>query len=877
MIRAGRNREVRGVNLREARDEATRCLLCHDAPCHAACPARIDPRTFIRKIRFGNLAGAARHLRRANPLAAACAQLCPTLDLCAGACLRAKLTQPIDIGGLQRFVCEWEREPGGPAVGRLRATRERVAVIGAGPAGLAASAELARRGFAVTLFDREPAAGGILQAAIPAYRLDPQALGHDVAQVVALGIELRLGCEIAAAENLLADGFAAVFVALGAGRSAALEIPGNGHPRVRPALAFMIAAKRGAPPRLGERVAVIGGGDIAIDAARLARRRGHAVTLLYRRGPEALPAYRPEADRAWEEGVEFLFHVLPVGFECASESGGAAPGERARGLAGVRLQRVAWDSPGREARAHQALGEPFLFPCDDVLVAVGLRATGAAGLATDARGFIRHDRETLMTAHPGIFAGGDVASGPGIAVRAVAMGTRAAEQIDAYLTRADGGGAIAGAATGGTGAATPAARAARCAARDIYPPPRADLAVTFCGVRFENPFVLAAAPPTDDLEMVRDAFRAGWAGAVLKTTSVAGTPVPLVHPMITALDFEGRRVSGLGNIDLISEHSIDVVEARVRALKREFPSKVVGASIMGQTQSDWQSLARRLEEAGADLIECSFSCPQGTLGSRPGAMLGQDPQLVRRVAEWVKAAVKRVPVVIKLTPQVADIAETARAVKAAGCDGICASNTIPALMGIDLETWVPEPDVQGRSTSAGLSGPAIRPVTLRAIAQIAAQVDLPITGTGGPVTWSDAAEFMLAGATTVQYCTAVMRFGFDIIDDLCEGMRDYLDRRGLDSPQRLVGGALPRIVSHAQLPRGARVTARIDDELCVRDGACYIACRDGGHRAIRMGDERRFEVDAQRCVGCGLCRLVCPVDGCILMQVSDGPAPPASP
>jgi dihydropyrimidine dehydrogenase (NAD+) subunit PreA len=863
MIRAGRNREVGSVNLREARDEATRCLLCHDAPCHAACPARIDPRTFIRKIRFGNLTGAARHLRRANPLAAACAQLCPTLDLCAGACLRAKLTQPIDIGGLQRFVCEWERQPGGPAVGRLRATRERVAVVGAGPAGLAAAAELARRGFAVTLFDRERAAGGILQTAIPAYRLDPQALAHDVAQVVALGIELRLGCEIASAEALLADGFAAVFVALGAGASAALEIPGGEHPRVHPALAFMIAAKRGELTRLGERVAVIGGGDIAIDAARLARRMGHAVTLLYRRGREALPAYRPDADRAWDEGVEFLFHVVPIGFEGTGE------------LAGVRLQRVAWDSPGREARGRKALGEPFLFACDDVLVAVGLRATGAAGVTTDGRGFLRHDPETLMTGHPGIFAGGDVASGPGIAVRAVAMGTRAAEQIDAYLARPAAVGAIR-AADAPAGARPATAPAAPAAPRDIYPPARADLAVTFCGVRFENPFVLAAAPPTDDLEMVRDAFRAGWAGAVLKTTSVAGTPVPLVYPMITALDFEGRRVSGLGNIDLISEHSIDVVEARVRALKREFPAKVVGASIMGETRADWQSLARRLEEAGVDLIECSFSCPQGTLGSRPGAMLGQDPQLVRRVAEWVKAAAGRVPVVIKLTPQVADIVETARAVEAAGCDAICASNTIPALMGIDLETWVPEPDVQGRSTGAGLSGPAIKPVTLRAIAQIAARVDLPITGTGGPVTWSDAVEFMLAGATTVQYCTAVMRFGFDIIDDLCEGMRDYLDRRGLDSPQRLIGGALPRIVSHERLPRGARVTARIDDELCIRDGACFVACRDGAHRAIRIGDERRFEVDPQRCVGCGLCRLVCPVDGCILMQVSDGQAPDAA-
>ncbi|MDI7269891.1 MAG: NAD-dependent dihydropyrimidine dehydrogenase subunit PreA, partial [Myxococcota bacterium] len=401
------------------------------------------------------------------------------------------------------------------------------------------------------------------------------------------------------------------------------------------------------------------------------------------------------------------------------------------------------------------------------------------------------------------------------------------------------------------------------------PAARADLSIDFCGVRFRNPFVLAAAPATDDLEMVRDAFRLGWAGAVLKTTSVEGTPVPLAYPMMSSFKSAGGATCGLGNIDLISEHHADVVECRVGALKEEFPDRVVIASIMAARKEDWQALARRLGSAGADLIECSFSCPQGTLGSRPGAMLGQDVEASRTVAGWVKEAAGRIPVVIKLTPQVADIAEAAEAVLGAGADGVCASNTIPSLMGVDLRTFVPEPDVGGRSTASGLSGPATRPITLRCIAEIARRTGAQISATGGPVTWRDAAAMMTVGARTVQFCTAVMLHGADIVEDLVEGLGDHLDASGFRSAADLVGRALPNIAGHDDLPRGLGVRARIDADRCVRCGVCFVSCRDGGHRAIRFGADRLPSVDDSRCVGCGLCRLVCPVPGCVAVA----PAP----
>jgi len=893
--------------------EASRCLLCEDPPCRAGCPSAIDPRTFIRKIRFDDLAGAARHLREANILAGVCAELCPVCDLCVGRCLHEALDRPIDISGLQRFVCRWEREQGGPAVAPVAPWRERVAVIGAGPAGLAGAAELTRRGFAVTLFDREPEAGGLLRTTIPQARLPVEVLDHDISLVEALGVEFRMGAEVGTPAELLTGGYAAVLVAAGAAEPVSLRIPGDAHPRVRMATAFLRACRAGEPPALGRRVAVVGGGDTAIDAAREARRMGCDVTLLYRRDREVMPAYAPGVAGAAREGVELLYRVMPLEIIASDESvavgasggvpvaveesadvtvaaegpadvtaagegpaGVTAAGEGPVGvtaageaLAGMRLQRVRWETGGRAARRYVADGEPFLWPCDDLLVAAGLQPAGIAGLETDKRGRIRHDSDTFMTSHPGVFVAGDVAAGPGVAVSAIAMAKAAAEAIDVHFvaTRAQPGaaGASAGAAAGEEPARSLLADRERRWPLPVHHPPRADLRVSFCGLEFENPFLLAAGPPTDDLEMLRDAFRAGWAGAVLKTTSVEGTPVPLAYPMMSGMGAPLGPSRAMGNIDLISEHHIDRIAERIATLKKEFPGKVIAASITGSRREEWESLVARLEAAGVDWIECSFSCPQGTPGSQPGAMLGQDAALVREVAGWVKAAARRVPVVIKLTPQVADIGAIAEAAAQAGADGICASNTIPALMGIDLERDVPQPDLEGQSTYSGLSGPVILPITLRTVATIAARVDLPITGTGGGLTWRDAVACMLAGASTVQFCTAVMHFGFEIIDDLVQGLAGYLDRRELRTPRDLTGAALPRVVSHEALPRGRKVRAQIDEALCIRDGRCFRACYDGGHRAIRIGAERLPEIDPDRCVGCGLCPLVCPVPGCIRM------------
>lgn len=387
-----------------------------------------------------------------------------------------------------------------------------------------------------------------------------------------------------------------------------------------------------------------------------------------------------------------------------------------------------------------------------------------------------------------------------------------------------------------------------------------DLSVNFCGVTFENPYILAAAPSSDEVEMMRNAFKAGWAGAVLKTTHAKHEPVDLAYPMMSAMKYRGQPVSALGNIDLVSVYDIDEVCSRIRILKKEFPSKVIMGSMMGSSQRDWTELAGQLADAGADIIECSFSCPQGSMGENPGAMLAQNAELSKTVVGWVKEGAGKVPVVIKITPQVTDIVDIARKIKEGGADAICASNSVPALMGIDIETFVPYPNVGGKSTYSGMTGPAIKPVSLRTIAEIKRNVDIEITGTGGVSTWQDAVEFFLVGASNVQLCTEVMHRGFSIIDSLTNGLTDYMTRKNIAKISDLYGKALDNIVMHHELPRDFKVKAEIKQDRCKKCGRCYVACRDGGHMAIEKTEDKGYIVNPEKCLGCNLCPQVCPAN-----------------
>lgn len=395
-----------------------------------------------------------------------------------------------------------------------------------------------------------------------------------------------------------------------------------------------------------------------------------------------------------------------------------------------------------------------------------------------------------------------------------------------------------------------------------------DLSINFLGLKLENPFILSASPSTDELEIVIRGLELGWAGAILKTTSVEENNVPLKYPMMSSFGNYYKRVLGLGNIDLISKYHIDEVEKRVKILKERFPNKMIAASIMGSKKEDWQNLVNRLKKVNVDLIECSFSCPQGSMGEAPGRMLAQSVEATEKVTRWVKEAAENTPVLIKITPQVTDIVEVAKAVKRGGADGITASNTIPSLLGIDIYTFEPYPSVFGVSSYSGLSGNAIKPITLRTIAEIKRNVDIVISGNGGAYSSRDAIEIMLVGASNVQFCTLPMVYGFRVIEELKSGLSFYLEEMNLESPLDIVGKTLEKIKSNEELPF-IEVKANINKEKCIGCDLCFISCNDGGHMAIEIKENRIPEVNIEKCVGCALCMQVCPVDAISLKEKFD--------
>ncbi|HPQ80862.1 MAG TPA: FAD-dependent oxidoreductase [bacterium] len=416
-----------GMSIVQAMTEARRCLMCADAPCACNCPAGVDARLFIRKIRFENMAGAVRSLRRANVLAGSCARICPTGSLCGKGCLAAGLSRPIDIGGLQRFVMDWERERGmiEPAVPSVDGAR--VAVVGSGPAGLGCAAELAVRGHRVTVFERDETLGGMLRQCIPSWRLPTEVVDFDIEFIRKLGVEFLPGQTMDENKKFFAGGFNAVFLATGLTRTRGGDLIGAKTPGVMQALEVLRASKLGEPLDFGKRAIVIGGGDTALDAARTARRSGAECVILYRRTQREMPAYPNEVDEAWNEGVEFYFRVIPR----------AVVGEER--VKGVRCVRIRWHKPmPGMPPAYDVEGSEFVVSCDSVIVATGQGPESTFGLRTSENGLIAVDKESMMTSEPGVFAGGDLVFGGGTAARAVGMGKLAAIRIDDYLRQGAG-------------------------------------------------------------------------------------------------------------------------------------------------------------------------------------------------------------------------------------------------------------------------------------------------------------------------------------------------------------------------------------------------------------------------------------------------------
>ena len=430
----------------------------------------------------------------------------------------------------------------------------------------------------------------------------------------------------------------------------------------------------------------------------------------------------------------------------------------------------------------------------------------------------------------------------------------------------------------------------------------ADLVTNFAGIRCPNPFWLASGPPTNSGEQIMRAFDAGWGGAVWKTI---GEPIVNVSSRYSSVDWNGQRMMGLNNIELITDRSIDTNLREIAEVKKRYPHHAVVASLMVDSKREvWHDIVKRSEDAGADGLELNFGCPHGMSERGMGSAVGQVPDYACMITGWVKE-VARTPVIVKLTPNITDIRLAARAARRGGADALSAINTINSITGIDLDTLTPRPNVGGLSSHGGYCGPAVKPIALHLVQQIASdpEVGIPISGIGGISGWQEAAEFILLGCTTVQVCTAAMHYGYRIVEDMIDGLGNWMDEKGYRTIEDFRGLSVPKITEWKHLDLNYRIVARIDRDTCIGCDLCYIACWDGAHQCIHLDKPaappaitvtpvskpawlratggptppaRIPRVDEAECVGCNLCWLVCPVENCITMAKIETGAQPQS-
>ncbi|WP_338549230.1 NAD-dependent dihydropyrimidine dehydrogenase subunit PreA [Roseovarius phycicola] len=398
----------------------------------------------------------------------------------------------------------------------------------------------------------------------------------------------------------------------------------------------------------------------------------------------------------------------------------------------------------------------------------------------------------------------------------------------------------------------------------------ANLKSNFAGISSPNPFWLASAPPTDKEYNVRRAFEAGWGGVVWKTLGEDGPPIVNVNgPRYGAIWGADRRLLGLNNIELITDRPLQVNLDEMTRVKKDYPDRALVASLMVPVDEDsWKAILDHVLETGCDGVELNFGCPHGMSERGMGSAVGQVPDYVQQVTEWCKKH-SNLPVIVKLTPNITDIRKPAQAAHDGGADAVSLINTINSITSVNLDSFAPEPTIDGKGAHGGYCGPAVKPIALNMVAEIARAPSLnglPISGIGGITTWRDAAEFMSLGAGNVQVCTAAMTYGFKIVQEMISGLSQYMDEKGFTSVDEIVGRAVPNCSDWQHLNLNYVTKARIDQDLCIKCGRCYAACEDTSHQAISMTPDRVFDVIDAECVACNLCVNVCPVEGCITME-----------
>jgi len=795
----------------QLKEEFDRCENCAEKPCKVACPADCSPADFIMAARVGlpaDFKRSATLIMSHNPLGGICGAVCPDFH-CMKACSHRLFDHPVAIPAVQATIIQKAKDLGVmPVLEQPKANGRKVAVVGGGPAGLAAAAMLAQKGFAAEIFERDSKPGGMCNL-IPDHRLDKQVLRSDIDWLQAqTGAKLHLSSPVEKPADLLKKGYEAVVVATGLDAPYQLGIPGED--KAVDWIAFL-----NHPGQLkGKRVAVIGGGAVAVDCAAEARQHGATVEMFCLETLHEMPLTSAERAELLDQGIAVTGRTKCT--EILVDAGQAK---------GIRTLRVVLPE-GKHFHPRNMVDDTaagtLTLAFDVVVIAIGAR--GAMG------------KEAL----PGVFYAGDLANGPTTVVEAAAAGKNIALAVEAHLL----GQPI-------PVVAKPTKSQAALAGHVLKP---VALETDFFGRTIRSPFLLSAAPPSDGYEQMRKAYEAGWAGGVMKTC-FDGVPIHIPSEYMFQITKDTY-----ANCDNVSGHPMDRVCDEVRRLVQEFPDRLTMASTGGPVTGDdahdragWQHNTLKLEACGVMGIEYSLSCPQGGDGTK-GDIVSQDAELTAKIIDWVmEVSNPEIPKLFKLTAAVTAIYPIMDAIRQVFAKypgkkaGVTLANSFPsmAFRKGDKQTWE-------EGIVLGLSGEGVTQISNLTLANVS-KMGMTISGNGGPMNYKAAADFLALGVKTVQFCTIVMKEGYGIIDDLEWGLSHLMEARGIKSVDQLIGYALPGpITGFMELTPVKKVSAVVAD-LCEHCGNC-TRCP---YLAITLNADKVPVTDASKCVGCSICAQKC--------------------
>jgi dihydropyrimidine dehydrogenase (NAD+) subunit PreA len=739
--------------------------------------------------------------------------VCPDYH-CVQACSREKFDTPIQIPAVQAAIVRKARELGEvPEFTHPAPNGKKIAVVGAGPAGIGAAVSLVQMGYKADMFDPEPLGGQV--NLIPAERMEAGVLLSDLLYLAETFHIQSIKKEIANPAALLQEGYAAVIVAGGLNQPIHLNIPGD----EQAIYGFDILKNHGCYHFEGKRIALVGGA-IAADQALLASRGNAAhVEMITLETFSEMPLTKHEKEVLIDAGVTFS-HRTRIS-EIVNEG---------RQTIGIKTKPVFLPKGEsfHPAKIKDEEGSTELFrPFDLVIIAVGNRPPfTSAGLAS---------------CPAGIYHCGDMANGPTTVVEAVAAGKNAALQVDADLNK--------------TVFAKPEKATKSCNSIRGWKKLPVDLSTDFFGRPIDSPFILSAAPPTDGYEQMKKAYEAGWAGGIMKT-SFDNLDIHIPGEYMFAW---GDKHKTFANCDNVSDHPLDRVCEEISRLIKEYPAKLTMASTGGPVTGDdehdkagWQANTIKLEKSGVMGIEYSLSCPQGGDGTH-GDIVAQDPVLTAKIIDWVmQISNPEIPKLFKLTGAVTAIYPIISAVKAVLDSypgkkaGVTLANTFPTL------GFRERKDGWDEGIIVGMSGEGALPISYLSLAR-AGKMGVFVSGNGGAMSYLDAANFLALGAGNVQFCTIVEKYGYGIIDELKMGLSHLLEARKLKSVEALIGIAQPQpVTDFMDLPKKSKSSSLLRD-LCVKCGNC-TRCP---YLAISLDEEGYPKIDTDKCVGCSLCVQLC--------------------